>query len=46
MLPSLGATPHPPSNIGNISGNYERIPTKFSANFSTHYDNYYYIKIF
>jgi len=30
MLPPLGVAPHPPSNIGDISGDYERIYTKFS----------------
>jgi len=29
MLPLLGVAPHPHSNICNISGNYERIATKF-----------------
>jgi len=35
MLPPLGAALHPPSNIGDISGDYEQISTKFSANLST-----------
>jgi len=31
MLPLLGAAPTPHSNIGDISGNYQRISTKLSA---------------
>jgi len=31
MLPSLGATPPPYSEIFDISGNYERILMKFSV---------------
>jgi len=35
MLPPQGAAPTPNSNIGDISGNDERISTKFLANLST-----------
>jgi len=31
MLPPRGATPQPHTIIGDISGNYERISTKFSV---------------
>jgi len=31
MLPPLGEAPTPHSNIGDISGNYKRILTKFSG---------------
>jgi len=35
MLPPLGVAPHPPSNIGDISRDFEQISAKFSANLST-----------
>jgi len=41
MLPLLGTAPTPNSNIGEISGNYERIFTTFLANLIAHKRDYY-----